>query len=131
MPAVTPRTAPDAVFVAGDLSLDYLQRHWKAIINQFRGMGSTGTLDALLRQACQPLALEGDTVVLGFYNAWHKEKIEDPKYRHMVERKLSELFHTPCQVRCVLTERRKPSQEPMVRAALELGGRIVNEENHG
>ena len=62
---------------------------------------------------------------------WHKEKIEDPKYRHMVERKLSELFDTPCQVRCILAERRKPSQEPMVRAALELGGRVVNEENHG
>ncbi len=129
--APAPQAQPDAAFVAGDLSLDYLQHHWKEIINQFRGMGSTGNLDALLRQACQPIALEGDTLVLGFYNAWHKEKIEDPKYRHMVERKLSELFNAPCQVRCVLTERRKPSQEPMVRAALELGGRIINEENHG
>jgi DNA polymerase-3 subunit gamma/tau len=129
--APAPLSQPDAASMAGNLSLEYLQQHWKQVINQFRGMGSTGTLDALLRQACQPIALEGDTLVLGFYNAWHKEKIEDPKYRHMVERKLSELFSTPCQVRCVLTERRKPSQETMVRAALELGGRIVNEENHG
>jgi DNA polymerase-3 subunit gamma/tau len=138
-PAAEPRPAPlaaqpDTVLpqsMAGNLTLDFLQSHWKEIINQFRGMGSTGTLDALLRQACHPIALEGETVVLGFYNQWHKEKIEDPKYRHMVERKLSELFDTPCQVHCVLAERRKPSQEPMVRAALELGGRIVNEENHG
>ncbi|MEE9201630.1 MAG: DNA polymerase III subunit gamma/tau [Dehalococcoidia bacterium] len=129
--AAAPPPQLDAASMAGNLSLEYLQQHWKQVINQFRGMGSTGTLDALLRQACQPIALEGDTLVLGFYNAWHKEKIEDPKYRHMVERKLSELFNAPCQVRCVLTERRKPSQEPMVRAALELGGRIINEENHG
>ncbi|MDP6511387.1 MAG: DNA polymerase III subunit gamma/tau [Dehalococcoidia bacterium] len=132
-PAPHIRAQPDAALpqsMAGNLTLVFLQSHWKQVINQFRGMGSTGTLDALLRQACHPVALEGETLVLGFYNQWHKEKIEDPKYRHMVERKLSELFDTPCQVRCVLTERRKVSQEPMVRAALELGGRIVNEEKH-
>jgi DNA polymerase-3 subunit gamma/tau len=131
---VAPVAQLDAVLpqsMVGNLTLDFLQSHWKQVINQFRGMGSTGTLDALLRQACHPISLEGEIVVLEFNSQWHKEKIEDPKYRHMVERKLSELFDTPCQVRCILAERRKPSQEPMVRAALELGGRVVNEENHG
>ncbi|MEK7848477.1 MAG: DNA polymerase III subunit gamma/tau [Chloroflexota bacterium] len=131
--AAAPVPAPqsEAAPVGGEWSLDYLQRHWKDIINQFRGLGSTGTLDTLLRGACDPVALEGNTLVLGFRWAFHKEKIEDPKYSHLVERKLSEIFHTPCQVRCVLNEQRKGSQEHMVKAALELGGRRVNEENHG
>ncbi|MCH8963269.1 MAG: hypothetical protein IH820_18635, partial [Bacteroidetes bacterium] len=53
---------------------------------------SKGSLDALLRNACEPIAIEGETLVVGFYYPFHKSKIEDPKYRHLVEKKVSEVF---------------------------------------
>ena len=112
----------------------YFRSRWKDVVSATKGMGSSGNLDALLRSACEPVALDGDTIVLGFYFAFHMEKIEDPKYRHMVESKASEIFGKPYKIRCILTERgkRPPVQQSkaqghLVDAALKMGARIVEE----
>ena len=114
--------------------IQYFRSRWKDVVNATKGMGSSGNLDALLRSACEPVALEDDTIVLGFYFEFHKEKIEDPKYRHMVESKASEIFGKPYKIRCILTERGKKPSEPekksqghLVDAALKMGARIVEE----
>ncbi len=115
--------------------IDYFRKHWKEFIQSLRGEGSRGNLDALLRSACEPIAVEGDTLILGFYYRFHKEKIEDPKYQHLVKRKLGEVFGQPYQLRCVLISRDKKAssqtelENPLVRAALEMGAKIVNEES--
>jgi len=75
--------------------IDYLRSRWREFIKSLRGEGSSGNLDAFLRSACDPIALEDDTLVLGFYYSFHKEKIEDAKYRHLVEKKLKEVFGRP------------------------------------
>jgi hypothetical protein len=91
-------------------------------------------LDAFLRSACDPVALEDDTLVLGFYYSFHKEKIEDAKYRHLVEKKLKDIFGRPYKIRCILVDYKKevPSQErtqnPVIKAALEMGARISEED---
>ncbi|MEE9324163.1 MAG: DNA polymerase III subunit gamma/tau [Dehalococcoidia bacterium] len=116
------------------ISIDYFRSRWDELVQALKGMGSKGSLDAFLRSACEPVSLEGDTVVLGFYHTFHKEKIEDPKYRHLVERKLSEVFGGSYKIRCILTPRgqgskvHQPSQGHMVRAAVEMGAEIVGEE---
>jgi len=80
------------------------------------------------------VALEDDILVLGFYYSFHKEKIEDAKYRHLVERKLKEVFGRPYKIRCVLIDHKRevPSEarthNPVVKAALEMGARISEEE---
>ena len=114
--------------------IEYFRSRWKDVVNATKGMGSSGNLDALLRSACEPVALDDDTIVLGFYFEFHKEKIEDPKYRHMVESKASEIFGKPYKIRCILTERGKKPSEPekksqghLVDAALKMGARIVEE----
>lgn len=114
--------------------VEYLRRRWKDVVKATKGMGSSGNLDALLRSACEPVALEDDTIVLGFYFQFHKEKIEDPKYRHMVENKVSEIFGKSYKIRCVLAEKgqRAPEGEQkghghLVDAALKMGARIVEE----
>jgi hypothetical protein len=72
--------------------------------------------------------------VLGFYYSFHKEKIEDAKYRHLVEKKLQEIFGRPYKIRCILVDskRENPSpartQNPVIKAALEMGARISEEE---
>jgi len=114
--------------------IDYLRSRWKELIQSMRGEGSSGNLDAFLRSACEPVALEDDTVVLGFYYPFHKEKIEDPKYRHLVERKLKEVFGQPYKVQCILVDHKRkiPSQakaeNPLIRAALEMGAEITDQE---
>jgi DNA polymerase-3 subunit gamma/tau len=108
--------------------LDYLRGRWKEFIQSLRGEGSNGNLDAFLRSACEPMALEDDTLTLGFYYSFHKEKIEDPKYRHLVERKIKEVFGQPYKLKCILVnlKRRVPpqTQSPLVKAALEMGAEI-------
>jgi DNA polymerase-3 subunit gamma/tau len=114
--------------------IDYLRSRWREFIKSLRGEGSSGNLDAFLRSACDPLALEDDTLVLGFYYSFHKEKIEDAKYRHLVEKKLQEVFGRPYKIRCILVDSKReiPSQartqNPVIKAALEMGARISEEE---
>jgi DNA polymerase-3 subunit gamma/tau len=114
--------------------IDSLRSRWREFIKSLRGEGSSGNLDAFLRSACDPVALEDDTVVLGFYYSFHKEKIEDAKYRHLVEKKLKEVFGRPYKIRCILVDSKReiPSQtrtqNPVIKAALEMGARISEEE---
>ena len=120
----------------GEIAPDFdrLRSRWKEFIRALRGEGSSGNLDAFLRSACDPVALEDDILVLGFYYSFHKEKIEDAKYRHLVERKLKEVFGRPYKIRCVLIDHKRevPSEarthNPVVTAALEMGARISEEE---
>jgi len=114
--------------------IDYVSSRWREFIKSLRGEGSSGNLDAFLRSACDPVAVEDDTLVLGFYYSFHKEKIEDAKYRHLVEKKLKEVFGRPYKIRCVLVDSKReiPSQtrtqNPVIKAALEMGARISEEE---
>jgi len=114
--------------------IDYLRSRWREFIKSLRGEGSSGNLDAFLRSACNPIALEDDTLVLGFYYSFHKEKIEDAKYRHLVEKKLQEVFGRPYKIQCILVDSKReiPSQartqNPVIKAALEMGAKISEEE---
>ena len=111
--------------------IESLRGRWKEFVNAMRGEGSKGNLDAFLRSSCEPLAIEDDTLILGFYNQFCKEYIEDPKYKHLVEKKLREVFGQSYQVHCILTDRpqkAKPSpkpESPLVKAAKESYGATV------
>jgi hypothetical protein len=116
-------------------SIEHVRQHWGEFVNACRGMGSSGNLDALLRSSCEAVALEGDTLTLGFYWDFQRAKIEDRKYRHLVEKKLKDVFGVPLQVRCILTPKKdKPASpqpqtsHPLVDEAVKLGGRIIEEE---
>lgn len=114
--------------------IDHLRSRWREFIKSLRGEGSSGNLDAFLRSACDPVALEDDTLVLGFYYSFHKEKIEDAKYRHLVEKKLKEVFGQPYKIRCILVDSKREvppqarTQNPVIKAALEMGAKISEEE---
>ena len=114
--------------------IDVFRRRWPELVDALKGQGSKGSLDALLRNACEPIAIEGETLVVGFYYPFHKSKIEDPKYRHLVEKKVSEVFGAPYKIRCDLVTRespppaaRTPDQGPLVQAALEMGARVLDD----
>jgi DNA polymerase-3 subunit gamma/tau len=118
--------------VTSSPEIESLRGRWKDFVNSMRGEGSKGNLDAFLRSSCEPLAIEDNTLTLGFYHKFHKEYIEDPKYRHLVEKKLREVFGHSYQVRCVLTspseevKARMETESPLVKAAKEsYGAKVV------
>ncbi len=130
-PAEGPFGAAEEPAAAAPPGLARVKSQWADFVNTLRGVGSSGSLDAFLRSACEPEAVEGDTLVLAFYHEFHKNKIEDAKYARMVERKLAEKFGSPSKIRCVLKSRdprprRKVEDIPLVKAALEHGARITS-----
>ncbi len=121
----------DAISVPlSERNLEFFQSHWRSVIQSLRGVGSTGNMDALLRSACDPIALEDNTIVLGFYYPFHKEKIEDPKYRRFVEQAISKVFGAEYKVRCVLTPREQ-KKKTLLDAALEMGAEIISDDTGG
>ncbi len=103
-----------------------VKRRWNDFINSLRGEGSRGNLDALLRRSCEPVAMDGETIVLGFYYPFHKEKIENPKYKFLVERKLKDFFSHPYKIKCVLIDKKRGEikEDPVIKEALKEGGVI-------
>ena len=130
-----PEAAPDKITETPEVSpspeIESLRDRWKDFVNAMRGEGSKGNLDAFLRSSCEPLSIEDNTLTLGFYHKFHKEYIEDPKYRHLVEKKLKEVFGHSYQVRCVLTtpsekaRAKAEAESPLVKAAKESYGATV------
>ena len=116
---------------ANNRDIDYVRSRWKEFIQALRGEGSSGTLDAFLRSACELVSLEGNTLELGFYHPFHKEKIEEPKYSHLVEKKLEEVYNQPYKIKCILFDKKKDGntssskgQSAVVKAALKMGAEL-------
>jgi len=131
LPETASGVETSSIEVSGDVEgIDYVRSRWKEFIQSLRGEGSSGSLDALLRSACEPVTMEDDTLVLGFYYSFHKEKIEDPKYQHLVEKKLREVFGQPYKVKCILVDYKRKmtpqsrEQNPVIKAALDMGAEI-------
>ena len=110
------------------IDLGYLQTSWKSLVGgAFRKAG----LDAFLRYACEPVALEGETLTLRFYHSFHKEKIEAPENLRQVEAVLRRELGHSLKVLCIL-ESRKPRESPdqgsqLFEEVLKLGGKPLEE----
>jgi DNA polymerase-3 subunit gamma/tau len=135
----------------GECSLtpETLRGRWSEFLDALRPRNLS--LEALVR-SCEPVAVEGDVVVLGFTHQFHRNKVEEEQKKQIVEDVLSKLFGQQYRVRCILSKGsqiaspspRRPTQEaagsevvsspeqliaedPLVRAAVEdLGARIVS-----
>jgi DNA polymerase-3 subunit gamma/tau len=126
----------------GSLSPEVLRGRWPEFLNALRPRNLP--LEALMR-SCEPVAVEGDVVVLGFTHDFHRSRVEDEQNRHDIEEVLSELIGQCYRVRCVLAQQGGspgPSQapaggraisstervmvdDPVVRAAVEDLGAVV------
>ncbi|GAI49167.1 unnamed protein product, partial [marine sediment metagenome] len=131
IPVVASGTEDSHIKVPQDI--DDVRSQWRRFIQSLRGEGSSGNLDAFLRSACKPVSLEGDILTLGFYYPFHKEKIEDPKYRHLIERKLREVFGQTYRIKCILVDHKRENppqmreQSSLIKAALEMGAKIIDQ----
>jgi len=128
-----------AVQAEGDLSLpvvehtllEHIKEEWGEFIGSLRGT----RIDSYFRGVSEPLDLSSDnTLTIGFQFPFHQEKVDNPRYRRLVEEKLAEKFGVSLKVCCAL----KPEQESrerslgkghLVEAALKMGGKIVQSDD--
>ena len=94
------------------------------------------SLEALMH-SCEPMAVEGNIVVLGFTHQFHRSKVEEEHNKQVVEEVLGDLLGQRYRVRCVLDREsggeKSPgpaeqavADDPLVRAAVrDLGAQVV------
>ena len=140
----------------GSLTPEVLRGRWPEFLNVLRPRNLA--LEALMR-SCEPVAVEGDVVLLGFVHNFHRGKVEEEVNKRLVEDVLSGLVGQRYRVRCVLagqehaaapapphgcTHPRPPEpssadkvtapveMDPVVRAAVEdLGAQVVQRPEAG
>ncbi len=109
-PAKTPAT-PSAPSTPGALTLEGLRLNWARIMQEMR-TGNHRTVEALLRGSCEPVDVEGQVVVIGFYHGFHKERMSEDKHRSLLERVIGQVMGCSCQVRCVDKPQEETAQKP-------------------
>jgi len=83
-----------------ELTLDTINSQWNRILQEVRLRNRS--VEALLK-SCRPLSVEGRGIVLGFYYPFHKEKVEEPQNKALVESVVSQVVNSTCHIRCVLS----------------------------
>ena len=63
-------------------------------------------------RSCEPVAVEGDVVVLGFTHDFHRSRVEEAQSKRDVEEVLSELAGQRYRLRCVLLRQRAGASPP-------------------
>ena len=137
-PTTDPPVAPRATPVAESGSL---VDRWLATVKVLaQHKGKKYNLGALLRD-CKPeaVSIEGDTLILIFAHRNHmermQEEIDDPKGRRLVAEAVEQFFDRPYEVKLSLSEDagaggtspRSAQNSPLVRAAMGMGAKIVEE----
>ena len=126
---------------AGASPLEAVKARWEVLLSLVKGKGNRYKLDGLLRSSCEPLRVEGDTLVLAFgyqtYLDKMEEELKDPRWRQALEDALAQVVGRPLKVSCTLVAKeKKASREAappksgghMVREATAQGARPVEKE---
>ena len=98
----------------GPLAPETLRSRWSDFLNALRPRNLA--LEALMR-SCEPVAVEGDVILLGFAHNFHRAKVEEEHNKRLVEDVLSSLVGQRCQVRCVLAHQERTGPTPQQPAA--------------
>ncbi len=141
-PAETP--APPPPDAEGRVETDaeghdllWWQHHWPRFLEWLRTRGGPYRRLAVRLKFGQPHALENDTLTLRFAHSIHRDKVAERESRTMLQKALREFGGAPLLVECVWSPNQQAAQpartkfeeaaeDPLVRAALKLGGRIVD-----
>jgi len=122
----------------GSLTPDTLRNRWSEFLNALRPRNLS--LEALMH-SCEPVAVEGNVIVLGFAHKFHRSKVEEDHNKQVVEQVLSDLLGQRYRVRCILAQQERAAtsgaktilsaeqiiaDDPLVRAAIkDLGAQVV------
>jgi hypothetical protein len=107
------------------INLERLQSHWREALEQAPEDTKRTPVLAILRSpSTRPVAAESNTIVLAFNYQIHKELLEKAQNKEIAEKIISNFLGYPCRVRCVYD----PNYGHLVKAALEMGAEIIDEE---
>lgn len=84
------------------------QEVWIRVLSEVRPKNTS--TEALLR-AARPLSFDGQTLTLGVYYSFHKERLEGNPHRDLLERVVEEILGSKVRVVCTLTN---PPEKPKV-----------------
>ena len=121
-----PREEPGAASMGLKLTLNTVNSQWGRILGEVKLRNRS--VEALLK-ACRPLGVEGREVVLGFYYPFHKEKIEEPKNKALVESAVSQVVEGSCHVRCVLSPKGAGQAQPIQKPVKRLQKDTIENDN--
>jgi DNA polymerase-3 subunit gamma/tau len=116
-------------------TLKKLQGKWTSFLKKVKPLNSS--LEMFLRQA-KPVDLDEDLLTLEFAYRFHKEKVEERKYREVIESALKEFTGSPLRIRGIVSPkvpepekrtRPKPA-EAKEEVKKELEAEVINVE-HG
>ena len=122
------------------VTLDDVQRNWTELLAAIRP--HSRMVEALLKD-CRPVRVREDVVTLGFFYPFHRQRIEEPKHRALVEQMLQRVLGVRVRVECTMiekteeVEKRRPKdkyrravEDPVIQAAVEkFGARVVGVED--
>ena len=75
---------------------------WAGVLEEIKSYNHS--LEALLK-SCRPLKIEEGTLILEVFYKFHKERLEEPKNKNILEKVVSEVLTAPTKVRCILKEK--------------------------
>lgn len=127
-PPLPPRSPDLAAAANADFStLDLIESRWEEIKRDVRP--HSPSLQALLNGA-RPIDVEGKTLVLLVTSAFHKDNLEKPQNRRIVEDVVRRLLGATYAIRCTIEARqeardlrgqiREARQDDLVRAAMNI-----------
>lgn len=134
---------PTESLMSGDLPADGdFRTRWLATVKALgRFKGKKYNLGALLRDCkSDSIVVQDDTMVLSFSHRTNMERMQeemgDPNSRSTVTEAVEKFFGTPYTFKLVLVQElgdsgstRSAQQSPLVRAALGMGARIIQEQS--
>jgi len=107
--------------------LNSIRQRWDVFIDNFRGgKGVGGRLLVLLENKCQPIGLEGNTLIVGFHSDFSYRKISETQYRILVEEALKKTMGRTYKVRCVLLPQTNSKEDMAGRVSREVSKDVVS-----
>ncbi|HOU23376.1 MAG: DNA polymerase III subunit tau [Chloroflexi bacterium ADurb.Bin180] len=137
-PAATEQATATAIPPSDEAGLSWLVDNWGRVLQAVRVRNKA--VEAFLK-SCEPISVKQGVVTLGFYHAWHRERMNEDRNRRLVEEALSEVAGRPYRVECKLYEGNRPEREkqkqsnrreealnhPVIRDAIDnLGATVVD-----
>jgi hypothetical protein len=88
--------------------LEFTQEYWVQVLSKVKPENTS--TEALLR-AARPISYDGETLTLGVYYSFHKEKLETNHHRMLLESVIQEVVGNPVRVVCELTKQPKQTKQ--------------------
>nr|WP_290667270.1 DNA polymerase III subunit gamma/tau [Ardenticatena sp.] len=118
--------------------LSWWQTKWPDFLEWLNNRGDKGKRLAIRLKFGEPYRLDGDTLTLRFAHSIHKEKVEEPETRGLVQRAIKSFGGAPLTIRCVWipdeqmdaprakTKYEEAAEDPLIQTAMKIGARIVD-----